>query len=132
MKAKMFLFFCSIFITTALFAGSVRLTNDSPFKLTAVIISATGDEMAQYTLDPRQSVTWENYNTSDLSGSVDLQPTWPETPYTVVWYCQDGGDYSVSTNVGSGGLSTAQSGSGTRFCKPQKKKPGQQKGAVKK
>jgi len=119
---KVFLVCISLFIVTALNAATVRLMNDSPFKLTAVIISANGEQKAQYVLTSQQSVTWEDYNNSDLSGSVDLQPTWPEAPYMVIWYCQEGSAYSVCANVGNAGLATAQTGTGTRFCQPQKKK----------
>gem|GEM_PF-3704506 len=48
--------FCSIFS----YCATVRLINDSPFTLASTILSATGDVMGRYTLEPQVQVSWEN------------------------------------------------------------------------
>jgi len=46
-----------------------------------------------------------------------------QTPYTVAWFCLDGGDsFSVCNQVPSGGTVTAFGCDGIRSCPPQKKK----------
>lgn len=118
------LFMCSV----SLFAGSVRLINDSPYKLRAVIRGNDGTFLGEMLLNPEHASTWNDSN-GQLGyfgkGNVyQEQSTRSQTPYTVLWYCIDGADYSLCDMVSTGATVTAQSCAGARQCKPAKKQPG--------
>lgn len=50
-------------------------------------------------------------------------PSRSQTPYAVIWYCMDGGDFSLCNNVSTGGTVTALTCDGQKMCKPPPKKP---------
>lgn len=97
-------------LTGMLFGGSVRLINDSPFALRAVIRGADGSYLGERTLDSQESQTW-----SDGAGSLNA-PSTSQTPYSVAWYCKEGGNFSFCPVVSSGGSVSAQSCDGPRSC----------------
>lgn len=97
-------------------AGAVRLSNDSPYKLRAVIRAADGTYLGEVIVVSQKSMQWNDY-----WGGIGYYSN-SQTPYTVVWYCVDGGDFSVCNNVNSGATVTAYSCDGARQCKPQQKK----------
>jgi len=108
-------FFFSVF---ALEAGSVRLFNNSAYKLRVVIRSGDNSYLGELLINPQQTMTWNDYN-----GVVNY-PNQSQTPYTIVWFCNDEENtpYAVCTNVGTGYTVAAHSCDGTRACKPPKEK----------
>jgi hypothetical protein len=98
-------------------AGAVRLVNDSAFKLRAIIRAADGTYLGEVIVMPQRTMQWNDY-----WGGIGGYYTNSQTPYTVIWYCVDGGDFSVCNNVPSGATITAFSCDGTRQCKPAQKK----------
>jgi hypothetical protein len=120
------LFLCSF--VCILEAGSIRLTNDSPYKLRVVIRGADGTQLSEMVINPAHSAAWNDaYNHYGHLGKGDLyqeRASQSQTPYTVLWYCMEGSDYSFSRNVATGATVTAQGGEGARICKPRKKETG--------
>lgn len=111
-------------ISTGLFAGSIRLYNDSPYKLRAVIHGADGTYLGEMIVLPEHFNTWSDAYPSFGPGGQQYSPS-PNrtmTPYTVQWYCLDGDEYGISVNVATGAAVSAESSSGPKFCKPPKKK----------
>lgn len=97
-------------------AGAVRLSNDSAHKLRAIIRSADGSYLGEVIVMPQRTMQWNDY-----WGGIGGYYQNSQTPYTVVWYCVDGGDFSVCNNVPSGATVTAFGCDGLRQCKPQQK-----------
>ena len=95
--------------STCLFAGSVTLFNDSPFKLKAVILSATGENLGEVILSPQHRIVWSDNQRSSIVGYSD-------TPYSVIWYCPQGKEYGIWTNVSVGAFITASGSDGLRIC----------------
>ncbi len=115
-----------LMLCNSAYAGSLRLINDSPFKLRAVIRGADGTHLGEVILYPRHQQQWNDaYGHVGLWGQpniLDRQPSWSQTPYTVLWYCMDGNEFSINPNSGTAATVTAQSGEGVRECKQPKKK----------
>ena len=101
-------------------AGTVRLYNDSPYKLRAVVRGADGSYLGEMVLTPQSSNTWtdslQHYGHNDEANSALKNATRSQTPYTVTWYCMDGSDFSITDNIGTGALTQAQQGSGKKIC----------------
>jgi hypothetical protein len=121
---------CFIFtlLACSVQAGSVRLINDSPYKLRAVVRGADGTPLGEMIVASGNNGTW-NDSFSHLGqfgkgNLADEQVTRSQTPYDVLWYCVDGSDYSFCYQVATGATVNAQGCSGTRMCKPQKKESG--------
>ncbi len=96
-------------------AGSVRLVNDSTYKLQAIVQASDGSSLGEVVVNPRQTMSWNDYNSG--VGAYNQS----RTPYTVQWYCMDGESFSTCSNVSPGGLTQAMSGVGPRACKVPKK-----------
>lgn len=96
-------------------AGSVRLINDSTYKLQAIVQASDGSSLGEVVVNPRQTMSWNDYNSG--FGAYNQS----RTPYTVQWYCMDGSSFSTCSNVSPGGLAQAMSGLGARACKVPKK-----------
>jgi hypothetical protein len=114
MKWK-FAFLLFLLIAIQAWAGAVRLVNDSAYKLRAVVRAADGTYLGEVIVMPQQTMQWNDY-----WGGVGYYNQ-SQTPYTVAWFCVDGGDFSVCNNVPSGATVTAFGCDGTRSCRPQKK-----------
>ncbi len=111
---KTFLLFFSV--SSLSFATSVHVKNDSPFKLTAIIMSAGGKNLGTVITDPQTTVTWHDTDSSDSKFS--------KTPYTIIFRCPQGEDYGICTGLSPGGMATAQGSIGERTCHiPKKKDP---------
>jgi len=110
MKKLIFLLF-----PFALFADSVRMINDSPFKLRAIVLSATGVELGNAIIKPRTTHVWVT-GQQGISNASDVA-----TPYTVIFYCPDGKEYGLWTNVGQSQTVNAQGAEGPKICKISKK-----------
>jgi hypothetical protein len=97
-------------------AGSVRLVNDSAFKLRAVIRAGDGSYLGEVLINSQQTMSWNDY-----SGTVQYYNQ-SQTPYTILWFCNDddGTPYAVCTDVGTGFTVPAHSCDGARSCKPKK------------
>ncbi len=103
-----------LFSFTTLFAGSVRIMNDSPFPLRAEVIAADGSSGGKLLINSQQQVTWQD----SYSGAN----VWSQTPYTVIFTCKDGKQFGVLSGVQQGATISALSSSGDRYCQPEKKK----------
>ncbi|MDJ0652256.1 MAG: hypothetical protein QNJ27_04560 [Simkaniaceae bacterium] len=114
-----FLFFGNV----TLFAGSVRIMNDSSFPLNAEIIASDGSRKGKLSLAPQQQMTWQDSS----SGAA----VWSQTPYTVIFTCKNGKQFGVLSGVQQGGTVTALSSSGDRYCEPPKKKEEKQQNSKK-
>ncbi len=110
------LFFLCISIVEA---GTVRLYNDSPYKLRAVIRGNDGSFLGEMVLNPQGSNTWTD-GFAGLQGG--LQETRLQTPYTVLWYCLSGDPYSTLYPIASGGMAQASLGDGAKQCRPQRQR----------
>ena len=100
-------------------AGSVKLVNNTAYKLRAVVRSGDGSYLGEVLVNPQQTMAWNDY-----TGAVQY-PSQSQTPYTILWFCNDkeGTPFAICTDVGSGFTVTAKSCDGTRACKPKKKQP---------
>jgi len=119
------IFLSCLFFCFSLFAGTVRLANNSPYQLRAVIRGADGSYLGEMVINAGQTMSWsDTYGPVGPGGGVHLdEPTRSQTPYTVLWYCLDGNDYSINSDVATGGMAIAQYGDGARICKPKKQPP---------
>ena len=106
-----------LLLTASAFAGTVRLYNDSPYKLRAVIRGNDGSYLGEMVIQPEHASTWSS--TWDYQANTSNTTL---TPYVVYWTCLDGGNFGVKTNVASGALISAESSDGPRYCKPPPKK----------
>ena len=113
MLQKAIKFFLLCFVPVLVHAGTVRLVNDSIFKLRAVIRAADGTYLGEVIINPLQTMSWNDY-----WGGIGYYNQ-SRTPYTVIWYCLDGGDFSICTGVSTGSTVTCNSCDGTRSCKPK-------------
>lgn len=91
--------------------GTVRLVNDSVFKLDAEIKGADGTSLSKVTLNSQQVMTWDDY----AGGRGGYNQS--RTPYTVLWYCPSGETFGVSSNIATGSVTSALASSGSRACK---------------
>jgi hypothetical protein len=102
-----------LLLTATSYAGSVRLLNDSPYVLRAVIRGNDGSFLGEMVVNPQYGTTWTDTSLNMLQRSPRSR-----TPFTVLWYCMDGNTFSISTDVGSASTVTAQGGDGARICRP--------------
>lgn len=115
-----------ILLASSLFSESIRLYNDSPWKLRAAIRGADGTYLGEMIVLPEHFVTWSNAYPSFGPGGQQYQPN-PNrtmTPFVVQWSCLDGDVFGVCTNIPTGGAAIAESCNGPKYCKPPKKKNG--------
>lgn len=98
----------------ALFAGSVRIINDSPYPLKAEIRSAEGRGRGSVHVEPHQQGNWVDNNVENT--------VWSQTPYTVVLTCKDGKQFGVIENVQQGATITTLSARGSLHCAVDDKK----------
>ncbi len=116
--------FCIFTLACAtVFAGSVKLVNDSQYKLRAIIRAADGSYLGETIINAGSFSAW-----TDSYGPAGQykHDSRSQTPYTVMWSCIDGGSFSTSSGVPTGGMSTALGGDGPRTCKSPPKSPGVQ------
>jgi len=116
-----------IFLFLAFFSmahATLRLHNDSPYKLRAVVRAADGTYLGEMIILPEHFNTWSQQYPSFGPGGQNYseQPSRSQTPYSVQWYCLDGGQYGICENQSPGAIVVAGSCNGPKYCKPQKKK----------
>lgn len=114
MRPKWILFVFLVVASHA-WAGTVRLVNDSFYKLRALVRAADGSYLGEVIVMPQQTMQWNDY-----WGGIGYYNQ-SQTPYTVIWSCVDGGDFSVCEQVATGATITATGCDGTRACRPAKK-----------
>jgi hypothetical protein len=100
-------------------AGSVRLVNDSPYKLRVVIRANDGTFLGEMVIAPQSTSGWTD-GYAGLPGGADA--TRSQTPYTVLWYCLEGDPFSMCNPVPTASTVTAMTCDGARQCRPQKQK----------
>ena len=100
-------------LSLSAWAASITIVNDSPYTLTAVITAANGDAVGKVTISSQHQVQWQTYN---LKGS-----RFSETPYTVVFSCENGDQFGVVSYVQPGAYVSARSAVGNQTCRPPKK-----------
>lgn len=120
MRKILLLLLCSV----SLFSGSVRLYNDSSYKLRATIHGADGSYLGEMVILPQHFNTWsDSFGMFGSGGQQSMENSnQTTTPYTVTWSCMDGDGFGIVTNVPTGGAAIAESSSGPKYCKPPKKK----------
>lgn len=105
-------------------AGTVRLVNNSPYDLRAVVRGSDGSYLAELVVKAQKETVWtDTYGQFGLYGGSNAainQNVRSKTPYTVLWYCLDGGDYAVCDTVSTGALVMAQGCQGNRICQARK------------
>ncbi len=115
MKAILCLFIAAF---SAVFAGSVTLTNDSQYLLKAYVQGADGSYLGTMTVKPGVTTEWTN----DYDFSPENEdPSRSQTPYTVSWTCMDESSFSSWSEVPEGGMVNALGGEGPRVCQSSKK-----------
>lgn len=125
MKKYCFFLLLSMSSLNSVFAGYIRLYNNTGNRLSVVIESFSGSFLDEMIIEAQDSRTWtDTYdNPTDYRGvNKPLRPSAvSRTPYTVSWYCTNGQDdpYSVCTNVAEGSLVMANSCSGLKGCEIQ-------------
>jgi len=115
-------------VVSSVYGGSIRLHNDSPYKLRVIIRGADGTYLGEMILNPSHGTTWaDSYGQVGQFGKGTLYQegtTRSQTPYSVHWYCLEGSPYSYSDIVATGSTVTARGGDGARICKPKEDKSG--------
>jgi hypothetical protein len=98
--------------------GTLVLINDSPYELTAVVYSATGVFLGQTIVQPGEQANWvENMKTTPLK--IPNAPSVSQTPYTVIWRCSHGENFSMCNDVSTGANVRATICPGLHFCAPK-------------
>ena len=111
---------CFLFLTIYTRAESVRLFNDSPYDLRAVIRGADNTFLGEMLIRSQNSTTW--YNTyGPYQSTVPIQENRSQTPYKVVWYCLSGEQFAMCDTIATGGAAVALSCLGPRTCRSKKK-----------
>ena len=118
LKKTPLLFFLIASFFFSLHAATVRVINDSPFPLGATVLSATGQVMGRETLKPQGQWGWENQSVNTSKNS--------QSPFTVVFYCQNGSVYGTVANVTTGSMVQATTSTGARYCTPKDDKKGKE------
>lgn len=119
------LFLCLLCLVSSISANSLKLYNNSPYKLRAVVRAADGTYLGEMMLLPMTYNTWtDSYaQFGPIGGRSAPGPTRSQTPYTVLWYCLDGSTYSTNVQMATGMLVIAQVGDGPKICKPEPNTP---------
>jgi hypothetical protein len=103
-------------------AGTIRLINDSPYKLRAVIRARDNSYLGEVVVNPQSQNSW-NDGFQGLPGS--LENVRSQTPYRVLWYCLDGSSFSTCATVSTGTTVTSTYCQGARQCRSKELKQGE-------
>ena len=94
--------------------GTVRLYNDTPYKLRAVIRANDNTFLGEMVISAMNTSTWtDGFN--GLPGSLGAIRS--QTPYRVLWYCLDGSSFSTCNMVVTGNSIAASNCEGARQCR---------------
>ena len=105
---------CCLLFSSLLFSGSVAILNDSPFPLHSQVVAADGRLLGAVTIEPQTQKSWQDSNLV-----VNNSPT---TPYTVIFYCLEGDEYGIATDVADGATVTASTADGKKSVQTANKK----------
>jgi hypothetical protein len=114
---KLWKVFCLgiVLIQATMWGDSVTLLNDTPYTLQATIYDANGTLLGQFTLNPRDATLWsDDYENFGTENQYAVQ-----VPYTVNWFCMNGGAYGTCDDVAAGSTVTAQGCGGVQQCPKQ-------------
>lgn len=118
-------FFIICFLCSVLEGGTIRLVNDSPYKLRVVIRANDNSFLGEMVIAPMNTSTWtDGFN--GLPGSLNAVRS--QTPYRVLWYCLDGSSFSTCNMVVTGNSIAASNCDGARQCRSKELKENQQGG----
>ncbi|MBX3718294.1 MAG: hypothetical protein KF898_01440 [Parachlamydiales bacterium] len=111
-----------ILATLVLHAGihsdELWLLNNSPFPLRAQVVYGVAGILEEQTVPPQAQWHWSNDQA--FSGPAN-DPNTGTSSYSVFWYCTNGGEYGVNTNVIPGSWVFAQEANGSKSCPLPKK-----------
>jgi hypothetical protein len=116
---KLCVFITGFLSMCSLEAGTIRLINNSAYKLRAVIRANDGTFLGEEIITPQNNNTW-NDGFNGLPGS--LESVRSQTPYRVLWYCLDGSAFSTCSGVATGTTVTANGCDGARECRGNNRK----------
>lgn len=103
------------------YADAVKLFNDTPFELMALVQSADGTIVAQKNFAPEEQSVWStDQQSTEWTSVYDASSSY--TPYTIIWRCSYEGYYSVCQDVAAGAMVRASTCPGAKFCRPKPKK----------
>ncbi len=112
------LFFLFLLFAFSVGASSLVLYNDTPYELTAVVYSASGVYLGQTVVQPGEQANWaENVSTTPLK--IPTTPSSSQTPYTVIWRCSHGENFSMCNDVSTAANVRAMACPGLHFCQPK-------------
>ncbi len=124
-RRLVFLMLCLISSPYFIYAGTVRLINNSPYDLRAVVRGGDGSFLGEVVVKAQKETVWtDTYGQYGMYGGSDAtmnQNYKSKTPYSVLWYCLDGTDYAVCDTVSTGAVVMAQGCAGARMCKPNRR-----------
>lgn len=109
---KKLLVMALLFVQCGLFANSVSLFNNSPYKLKATIFDASGNVLSESILNVRDATEWSDDYMNFGTENSDLG----QMPYSVEWECMNGDAYATCNNVAAGSVVMAQNCQGTQEC----------------
>lgn len=112
---KKFFFSSFLICSLQLFSYSLQLNNNSPHYLKAVILGADGTVFAETVMAPNSWNDWSNGDVAFEGPNTDTMN--PILPFTVHWYCMDGGDFSVCTMLPNATLVQSLGCNGSCQCK---------------
>ncbi|MBI3236297.1 MAG: hypothetical protein HYZ48_01100 [Chlamydiales bacterium] len=113
------------FLSVSLHAGSIRLKNNSRYQLRVIVEGSDGSHLGEVLIKAQDSLNWTDtygQRSNNRGAQKPLQRgDSSKTPYTISWYCMDGGLYSSCSDVAVGSLIMANACPGPRTCKEGKK-----------
>lgn len=108
-------FLALLLLPFSLFAGSVRVINDSPFPLWVVLLGADGSELSNFFMKPQEIHQWQQ--DSDVFSSSNYKTL---TPYTAIFRCNDGTEFGIWPNIQQAATISAQDCPyGNKICRIQ-------------
>jgi hypothetical protein len=118
--------FLALGLAPMLYAGSVRLFNNSNYDLRAVVRGSDGSYLGELVVRAQNSANWTDsyvyaggYNGPNAQVESGYRS---KTPYVVTWYCMDGKDFALCETVSTAATVMALNCSGARTCHPPQKK----------
>ncbi len=114
MRKALALLSSAILFSAMLEGGTVRLINDSPFKLRAVVRANDESFLGEMIISAQSSSTWTD-NFRGIPNTYTEQRS--QTPYRVEWFCLDGSSFSMCPIVPTGGTVTSSNCDGSKQCR---------------
>lgn len=119
---KYCLFIALFFVQNALFAGSIKLVNNSLYDLKAVISGNDNTSLGEVIVGKNSFVYWSDIPDEEgyLGGPENINKNHPYsyTPYRVLWLCMNGSEFALCEVVHTGSTVNAKDCPGVQICKP--------------